>query len=315
MLAGVFIFLRRRLRDPGALAVERSRRLPRARRPLRRVGHRTVPHRVEHVPRRAVLRDPEHPARAHGDPRADVHPVRQAVPHLPAPGQPRRRVLQASQRGRPRSRVPSVRRGVRRARSRSPTSKPCSRKSASTTRIDGGGSYQDDVPAMPARLGRARAVGTRRRLRLMARLPVTEEELDRALRPASQRGAAGRLGRGARDRPRRDDPLLLLRPAVRHQAEGARQRGRRLRAVVRVPVQRGQALPEGREALPPGQPSRPAAPSDGARPVGTRRLPADQLGRRARSRRRRDPPHPGAPTATTPSPCSRASRSRTRRAT
>ena len=40
VLAGVFIFLRRRLRDPGALAVERSSDFLAARRAVRRVGDR-----------------------------------------------------------------------------------------------------------------------------------------------------------------------------------------------------------------------------------------------------------------------------------
>ena len=74
------------------------------------------------------------------------------------------------------------------------------------------------------------------------------------------------MGRGARSRPCGEHALLLLRPAVRHQAQGARQRSRRLRAVVRVPVQRGQAVPEGREALSPGQPPGPLAPPVAARP-------------------------------------------------
>ena len=104
----------------------------------------------------------------------------------------------------------------------------------------------------------------------MARPPITEEELIARYGPHLNEAPPGGWDAGPRGRPGRQDPLLLLRPAVRHQAEGPRQRGRRLRAVVRVPVQRGQALPEGREALPPGQPPRPAAAPDGARPVGAR---------------------------------------------
>ena len=52
--------------------------------------------------------------------------------------------------------------------------------------------------------------------------------------------------------PARQDALLLLRPAVRHSAQGARQRGDRLRAVGGLPVQSRDAVPEGREALPAG---------------------------------------------------------------
>ena len=114
----------------------------------------------------------------------------------------------------------------------------------------------------------------------MARPPITDDGAHRPLRAAPQRGATRRLGRRPRDRPRGQDALLLLRPAVRHQAQGPRQRGRRLRAVVRVPVQRGQALPEGREALPAGQPPRSAAAPAGARPRRRRRVPAGQRGTR-----------------------------------
>ena len=127
----------------------------------------------------------------------------------------------------------------------------------------------------------------------MARPPITDEELDRPLRAAPQRSTARRVGRRARGRPCRRHALLLLRAAVRHQVEGARQQGGRLRAVVRVPLQRGQAVPEGREALPPGQPSGPAAAPDGTRRVRARRVPRDQLGPGARPGRRRDPPDPG----------------------
>ena len=119
-----------------------------------------------------------------------------------------------------------------------------------------------DLPALSPRPGHARPVGPRRRLRLMARPPITRRRADRSFRPAPQRGPARWLGRGARGRPRRHHPLLLLRAAVRDQAEGPRQRGRRVRAVVRVPVQRGQALPEGRQAVPPGKsPGSAAAPA------------------------------------------------------
>ena len=50
----------------------------------------------------------------------------------------------------------------------------------------------------------------------------------------------------------RQDALLLLRPAVRHSAQGARQPGDRLRAVGGLPVQSRDAVPERREALPAG---------------------------------------------------------------
>ena len=91
------------------------------------------------------------------------------------------------------------------------------------------------------------------------RLPVDELDDHRAVRPAP----VGDDGRAAVDQrragPARQDPLLLLRPAVRHPAQGAGQRGHRLRAVGGVPVQPRHALPEGREALPAGLASRSAA--------------------------------------------------------
>ena len=114
----------------------------------------------------------------------------------------------------------------------------------------------------------------------MARPPISDEELIARYGPHLNEAPPGRLGRRARGRPGRRDALLLLRAAVRDQAEGPRQRGRRLRAVVRLPVQRGQALPEGRQALPAGQPPRPAAAPDGARPRRARRVPARSAGTR-----------------------------------
>ncbi len=82
--------------------------------------------------------------------------------------------------------------------------------------------------------------------------------------------------------------------------------------LVRVPVQRGQALPEGRQALPAERPPRPPARAARARPVDARRVPADRLGRRARSRRRARSAASRRPTAPTRSRCSRACRSTTR---
>jgi hypothetical protein len=97
---------------------------------------------------------------------------------------------------------------------------------------------------------------------------------DRPLRAAPQPGAARWMERGHRGRQGRRHALLFLRPAVRHQVEGARQRGRRLRTLVRLPVQRRQALPEGRQAVPAGQP-----PRSGPLPDGTRRAPPGRVPR------------------------------------
>ena len=106
VLAGVFIFLRRRLRDPGALAVERSGDF------LALAGlfavsvtglFLTVSSTVARGP---LLLGAEHDPCADGDPRADVHPVRQAVPHLPAARQPRASPTTSGPT--PRARRPSV---------------------------------------------------------------------------------------------------------------------------------------------------------------------------------------------------------------
>ncbi len=60
------------------------------------------------------------------------------------------------------------------------------------------------------------------------------------------------------------DALLLLRTAMRHSTEGARQRGHRLRAVGGVSVQSRDAVPERHQALPAGV--APRSPADRARP-------------------------------------------------
>ena len=71
--------------------------------------------------------------------------------------------------------------------------------------------------------------------------------------------ARTRLEHRRRARPAGEDALLLLRPAVRHPAQGQGQRGHRLRAVGGLPVQPRHALPQGRQALPAGLAPRPAA--------------------------------------------------------
>ena len=95
VLAGVFLFLGRRLRDAGALAVERAGDfLPLA--GLFAVSVTGLMLTASNLWLGGPLLHLHHDhARPDGHPRADVHPVRQAVPHLPAPRQPRRRLLQA----------------------------------------------------------------------------------------------------------------------------------------------------------------------------------------------------------------------------
>ena len=149
------------------------------------------------------------------------------------------------------------------------------------------------LPALPAGAGDAGPVRPGRRFRLMARhrSPRRNSSPGSARTSTRRRPAGGTTG--SDDRPCRRDPLLLLRPAVRDQAEGPRQRRRRLRTVVRVPLQRGQALPEGREALSPGQPPGSPAEPARARPGGARGFRPDRLGRSPRPGRGRDPAHPG----------------------
>ena len=123
-------------------------------------------------------------------------------------------------------------------------------------------------------------------------------------RTARMRSA--RTGAAAEPDRARQDALLLLRPAVRHSAQGQGQPGRRLRAVGGVPVQPRHALPQGRQALPArvaprslaqrlrARPERPAAVSSPCRTIG--RSEESPLRSSASNR----------PTAIPPSPCSAA---------
>ena len=137
--------------------------------------------------------------------------------------------------------------------------------------------------------------------------PATPPDLIDHVRPASRLPAGQAAGHRRRARPAGEDPLLLLRPAVRHPAQGQGQRGHRLRAVGGLPVQPRDALPEGRQALPAGLAPRPAAPRLRPRPV---ERPSGFPRRSPTTRRSRaSPPRSSASsrrTATTPSPCSAA---------
>ena len=175
VLAGVFVFLRRRLRDPGALATERGGDF------LALAGlfavsvtglFLTVSSLWLDGP---VLRRPQHAARPHRDPRPDVHPVRQAVPHLPAARQPRRRLLQASERRRRAGELPALRPTVRQ---RSADGRPQGRAPSGGLRLQRRRrQLPGHVPELSPSTGDARPVGPGRRLRLMARPPVSEDEL------------------------------------------------------------------------------------------------------------------------------------------
>ena len=146
VLAGVFIFLRRRLRDPGALAVERSGDF------LALAGLFAVSVTGLFLTVSSTWLEGRFYSALN-----TIHAltVILGLMYIPfgklfhifqRPGEPRRRLLQAGQR---RGRASASAGGAARrspARSRSPTSRRCSRRSASTTRIDGGGNYQDTCP-------------------------------------------------------------------------------------------------------------------------------------------------------------------------
>jgi hypothetical protein len=110
VLAGVFIFLRRRLRDPGALAVERSGDF------LALAGLFAVSVTGLFLTVSSMWLEGSFYAALNTLHALTVIlglmylPVRQAVPHLPTPRQPRRRVLQAGQRRRRRPPLPALRR-------------------------------------------------------------------------------------------------------------------------------------------------------------------------------------------------------------
>ena len=75
------------------------------------------------------------------------------------------------------------------------------------------------------------------------------------------------------------------------QPQGQRQRRHRLRAAVRLPVQQGDALPEGREALPAGRAPRPPPHGAAARSFDRQRVLADRVRRSDRARRFGDRAH------------------------
>ena len=278
VLAGVFIFLRRRLRDPGALAIERGNDF------LALAGLFAVSVTGLFLTVSSIWLEGRFYSALNTMHALTVILGLMYIPfgklfHIfQRPGNLGVAYYKRANADGPPARLPPLRRARSPAPSRSPTSRRCSRRSASTTSSTAAATTR--TPARAAAAPRSPSP-SRPESAGSADGPPADHRggADRPLRPAPQRGAARGLGRRARGRPRRQHALLLLRPAVRDQAQGPRQRGRRLRAVVRVPVQRGQALPEGRQALPPGQPPRPAAAPAGARPRragGFRRVTWDQ---------------------------------------
>ena len=87
------------------------------------------------------------------------------------------------------------------------------------------------------------ASATRRPHREPSPVPPDDLAETASARTSAYEPAGGWRGPSrATDRTPGQDPLLLLRPAVRHPAQGARRRGDRLRAVGGVPVQSRDAL-------------------------------------------------------------------------
>ena len=191
VLAGVFIFLRRRLRDPGALAVERSGDF------LALAGLFAVSVTGLFLTVSSTWLEGRYYSALNTmhaldrDPRLDVHPVREAVPHLPAAGQPRRRSTTS---GRERA---ASRRPVAAAVSRSPPPQQVTdlKDVLGAARLRLRHRRRRQLPGHVSRLpsppGRAGPVRASRRVRLMARPPLSDEELIATLRPAPQRGAPG----------------------------------------------------------------------------------------------------------------------------
>ena len=103
-------------------------------------------------------------------------------------------------------------------------------------------------------------------------------ELHAARRLAARIGEAGPAG---------EDPLLLLRPAVRHPAEGRDNQVVGFEPWEEFPFNRGMLCPKGVKRYLQDEPPRPAArPAAARRRTGFR---AGRLGRGARPHRRRDP--------------------------
>ena len=109
--------------------------------------------------------------------------------------------------------------------------------------------------------------------------PATRSGDDRRVRAAPRLRERHSARHRRRARQVRQDPLLLLRPAVRDAAQGQGQPGRRRRAVVRVPLQQGDAVSERRQALPAAGAPRSSAPCVREGRRRARRLSDDGLRR------------------------------------
>ena len=174
VLAGVFIFLRRRLHDPGALAVERSGDF------LALAGLFAVSVTGLFLTVSSTWLGGRFYAALNTIHALTVILVRQAVPHLPTPRQSRRRVLQTSERRRPAGSMSPLWRRLRQRPTdrRSPSRAPPGRvRLHDRLRRQPCRQLPEHVPTLSTGLGHARADRTRRRFRLMARTPLSDDEL------------------------------------------------------------------------------------------------------------------------------------------
>ena len=113
-IAGVMLAFRRRMRDHGAAAVQQFGEdiLPLVLL-VRDQRHRADAHGQLHVDAGLRVRLPRDPPRGHGDRHAALAAVRQVLPHLPAAGAARRRLLQGRGRARRAGALPALRAAVR----------------------------------------------------------------------------------------------------------------------------------------------------------------------------------------------------------
>ena len=282
VLAGVFIFLRRRLRDPGALAVERCGDF------LALAGLFAVSVTGLFLTVSSTLA-----GRAASTPRSTrIHAltVILGLMYIPfgklfhifqRPGNLGVALLQAGERRRARGGVPRCGEAFASAAADRRPRRTCSRRSGSTTRIDGGGSYQDTCPRVPAPAGHARAVGARRRVRLMARPPITEEELIARYGPHLNEAPPGGWDAGRRGRPR--SSRRTAASAASSAASSSRCTDNEVVGFepwYEFPFNEGKLCPKGvKRYLQGSHPDRLLAPA-GARPVVARRVPRRSAGTR-----------------------------------
>ena len=251
---------------------------------------------------------------------SDVHPVRQAVPHLPTAREPGRgtSTSSAGAEGEP-GRCRRCGERVRLALCRSRTSRRSSRRSASTTAAgdrtsDMAANWQDTCPRCRRAPVALAQIGTGRRVRLMARSP--------AQRGGARSSASARTS--TRPRPAAGTPGLEIdressTPTAASAASSAASSSRSpttrssgFEPRYDFPFNEGKLCPKGvKRYLQGSHPDRLLTRSSAtpSAPGGFRRVSWEHALDRTVAR---DPPHPGRRTATTRSPCCPACRSPTR---